>query len=240
MRLRATSAIAAAFLFLAPAVGHAALATYTQNFESLSISDANALANDGWLVYGNVFSPDHATYYYGYGPFPAPNPGGGFSAIVSGQGGATQGAQQLSIYSDYNNADHAAGNLIESNVYHEQPVAAGDVGTTWTFRFDAKLGNLVSPTTAIAFIKTLNPAAGYAQTNFLTLDMSAIPTSWGTYSISIPIDASLVGQVLQFGFANTATHYNGSGVFYDNISFAPESATPTKPVSWGRLKASYR
>jgi len=113
-------------------------------------------------VFGNVFSPDHSSYYYGYGPFPAPNPGGGFSAIVTGEGGGGQGAQQLNIYSDYNNGDHANGNLIEANVYHEQTIGAGDVGKTVVFMFDAKRGNLAPPTTAAAFIKALNPMAGYA------------------------------------------------------------------------------
>jgi hypothetical protein len=240
MTLRSHVVLAAAFLFMVPAVSNAALVPYSQDFETLVMADPAALSADGWLVFGNVFSPDHSVYYYGYGTFPAPNPGGGFSAIVNGQGGAGQGAQQLSIYSDYNNADHANGNQIESNVFVERTIGAGDVGSTWTFQFDAKLGNLVAPTTAIAFIKTLNPAAGYATTNFLTADMAAIPTSWGTYTISINIDNTLPGQILQIGFANTATHYDGSGVFYDNILFRNTSVTPTKPSSWGQLKALYR
>jgi len=234
---RASTIIAAAVLLLSPVASHATLAPYTQNFEALTAADPAALSGDGWVVYGNVFSPDHVTYYYGYGPFPAPNPGAGFSAIAVGQGGPNQGAQQLSIYSDYNNADHANGNQVESNVYREQTIGAADVGNQWTFQFDAKLGNLQSPSTALAFIKTLNPAAGYATTNNITANMATIPSAWNTYSVSIVIDASLVGQILQFGFTSTATHYNGSGVFYDNISFAPAGATPTKTETWGKLKS---
>ena len=240
MNLRAASALAATLLFLLPATSKADLLTYSQDFESLGAADPAALSGDGWVVFGNVFSPDHSVYYYGYGTFPAPNPGGGFSAIATGQGGAAQGAQQLSIYSDYNNADHANGNLIESNVFKEQTVGAGDAGATWTFTFDGKLGNLGGSTTALAFIKTLNPAAGYATTNFITLDTTHFPNAWGTYSLSITIDPSLVGQILQFGFANTATHYEGSGMFYDNISFSRQTATPTTRSSWGSLKALYR
>ena len=241
MTLRATALLAAAFLtFAVPATSNAALSTYTQNFESLVQSSPTALSGDGWLVYGNVFSPDHSTWYYGYGPFPAPNGTGAFCNVDLLPGTPPQGLQDMVVFSDYNNGDHANGNLVESIVYREWPVAAADVGATWVFQFDAKLGNLVAPTTANAFIKTLNPSAGYAMTNYLTYDTTAIPSTWGTYSISITIDASLVGQVLQIGFSNTATHYNGSGVFYDNINFSKSQATPTRTESWGKVKASYR
>ena len=36
---------------------------------------------------------------------------------------------------------------------------------------------------------------------------------------AIYIDPSLAGQILQFGFVNVATYYQGSGIFYDNVSF---------------------
>lgn len=241
MHSRATTILAAILLLcLAPVASWAALSSYSQSFEGLVQSDPAALSNDGWLVFGNVFSPDHSTYFYGYGPFPAPNGGAGFSAIASGEGGAGQGNQQFSVYNDYNNGDHNNGNLIEANVYHEQTVAAADVGKTCVFQFDAKRGNIAGATTAVAFIKTLNPAAGWAMTHFVTVDMTAVPASWGTYTITLPIDASLEGQILQFGFASTGTHYEGSGVFYDNIGFTPDQATPAQASTWSRVKALYR
>ena len=215
---RATTVFAAAFLLLGPAVSRADLASYTQNFETLVMSDPGALSSDGWVVYGNVYSPAHMLLY-GYGTFPAPNGGSAFSAIVTGEGGTPQGAQQLSIYNDYNNADHANGDLIEANVFREQTIGAADVGNTWTFQFDAKLGNLVSPTTAQAFIKTIDPAQSYAQTNFFPVDMTAIPATWGTYSVAITVDPALVGQIMQVGFNSTATNYVGSGIYYDNLSW---------------------
>ena len=216
MSLRAITAIAAAVLVAAPGLGRAALTPYTQNFEGLVITSPTALSGDGWVVYGNVYTPGNV-YMYGYGPFPAPNGGNAFSDIDTGQGGAGQGLQQLSVYSDYNNLDHGNGNIIESNVYREQTIVAGDVNGYWTFQFDAKLGNLVAPSTAYAFIKTLNPAAGYATTNFRPLDTTHLPTTWRTYEIGILITPDLVGQLLQIGFANKATGYVSSGVFYDNI-----------------------
>ena len=218
MRLRVRTALAAAFLFLAPAASHATLAPYSQNFEALTLADPAALSTDGWVVYGNVYTLAHA-YIYGYGTFPAPNGGSAFCGIVTGEGGVDQGNQQMSVYSDYNNADHGNNRLIESNVFHEQPIALADVGNIWTFQFDAKLGNLTGASTALAFIKTVNPAAGFATTNFITADMTSIPTTWTTHRISLKIDASLVGQLLQFGFSNTATGYVSSGVFYDNLTW---------------------
>jgi hypothetical protein len=220
MARRATLVLAAALLCLAPAAGHAALAPYLGTFEGMGIGEIgapNSLSTDGWLAYGNVFTSAHV-YMYGYGPYPAPNDGAAFCAVTTGQGGDLQGMNQLSVYSDYNNQGaHTAGNLVEANVYHEQTVAAGDVGNTWTFQFDAKLGNLVSPTTALAFIKTIDPNNGWQMTNFITVNTTAIPATWNTYTISIPVDVSLVGQFMQFGFASTATHNNASAVIYDNV-----------------------
>jgi hypothetical protein len=232
MRNRATPLIIAVALGgLLPAAGHAQLTPYSQDFEGFTQSDPSALGNDGWLVYGNVFASNGTTYIYGYGPFPAPNDGFAFCQIDLGQGGAEQGFQQLVVFSDYNNADHAAGRIIESNVYREQTVGAGDVGHTWVFAFQAKLGNLVAPSTAAAFIKTLNPSAGYALTNLIVEDMTSIPATWSGYTLSITIDASLVGQLLQIGFLNKATLYVSSGVFYDNLDFHLDTSGVGAPPS---------
>ncbi len=110
----------------------------------MSQTSLTALSDDGWLVYGNVFTSG-GTYLYGYGPFPAPNTGQAFCQVVVGEGGTEQGAQQLVVFSDYNNTDHASGRLIESNVYQEQVVGPGDVGEIWRFSFQAKRGNLAAP-----------------------------------------------------------------------------------------------
>lgn len=219
-----------AFLLGVPSTSHAALASYSQNFESLVQADPAALSSDGWVVYGNVFTPTYA-FIYGYGSFPAPNGGPAFCSIDINQGGTGQGVQQLSVYNDYNNTSHAQGNWVEANVYREQTISAADVGRTWRFRFDAKLGNLVAPTIATAFLKTLNPAAGFATTNFRPLDMTVIPPTWGTYEILITVGSGLVGQLMQFGFSSTATSYAGSGVFYDNIVWEDDTPldTPDSP-----------
>jgi hypothetical protein len=56
------------------------------------------------------------------------------------------------------------------------------------------------------------------QTNFVTVDMTDLPASdWDRYSISPTINADLVGQTLQYGFSCTASNFEPSAVFYDNI-----------------------
>jgi len=232
MRNRATAAVVAAVLVgLIPAAG-LALTPYAQDFELLNQLDPAALGNDGWLVYGNVFDPSW-TFLFGYGPFPAPNHNLAFSQIDVLQGGPDQGVQQLVVFSDYNSDAHALGNWLESNVYQEWTVDQAAAGQVWTFQFDAKRGNIELQSTALAFIKTLDPNAGYYVSNFITADMTMIPDTWGTFTLQIGITADLVGQIIQIGFANTATAFEGSGIFYDNIfwsqtgdlSAVPEAST---------------
>jgi hypothetical protein len=209
---------------------------YAQDFEALDRMSTSALADDGWVVFGNVFDGETMAYLYGYGSFPAPNDGSSFCAIVEGQGGPDQGVQQLSVYNDYKNADHANGDLIESNVFRERAITAADVGRTIAFSFDAKRGNINDPadalcpcrSTALAFIKTLDPTAGFATTNFVQKDTTALPATWARYEISLPIDAGLVGQLLQIGFSTTAILYQPSGNFYDNIEIR---RAPTAPAA---------
>ena len=132
------------------------------------------------------------------------------------------------------------GNVIEANTFQEQTISAGEIGSTWNFDFDAKLGNLAGASTALAFIKTLDPNNGWATTNFITVDMTAIPTTWGSYQLSITIDAGLAGQILQIGFANSASNWESSGVFYDNVNFYADGTADALPSSVGALKSQYR
>ncbi|HKI84120.1 MAG TPA: hypothetical protein VKA63_07280 [Candidatus Krumholzibacteria bacterium] len=241
---RATAIFAAVLLIcLMPVLASAQLVGYSQDFEGLGLTDTGALASAGFVVYGTVFAPDGVTWLGGYGTYPAPNSGPpyAFCTIADGQGGAAQGSQQLVAFSDYNNsAAHSAGNIVESNVFQEQTIGVGDVGHTWYFTFQAKHGDLVAPSTALAFIKTLDPGNGYATTNYITVDMTNIPSTWGDYALSIVIDPALAGQILQFGFSNRATNYNPSGTYYDNLSFYMNGAVPAQTSSWGKVKSLYQ
>ena len=192
---------------------------YEQNFNLLPID--GAVIGDGWLYFINVAAP----VPYGYGG-PAPN-GPQICALVDDQGGPEQEPQQLSVYSDYNNLDHGNGYLIETNVFQEpfgfnNRIPASEVGKTYTFLFQAKAGNIGASTTANAFIKVLNPDAGFAETAADRQDTTSLPADWGGYSVSLTIDASWVGQILQYGFTTNATNYEPSGNFYDNVVLTTE------------------
>ena len=243
MRLRAIAlATLASLICFTATTGHAQITAYNQDFEALNQADPGALTADGWLVFGNVF--DKALNYVGgYGPFGAPNNPGApaFCLIADSQGGAPQGAQQLVVFTDYNNGDHAnPDRLIESNVFREWTVGQGDVGCKWIFTFDAKKGDLGGASTALAFIKTLDPNNNFALTNFVTEDMTNTPGTWQTYSICLTIDAGLVGQSIQIGFLNNACQYEPSGIFYDNIDWAKEGTVAVEETTWSATKAMYR
>ncbi len=201
------------------------LTNYSQDFEGLNAASSSALSADGWKIFANVFNSSGG-YLYGYGVFNAPNGGGGFSAIATGEAGPNQGQQYINIYSDYNNADHNVGNIIEANVFQEQVIGAADLGQTYRFSFDYKASSTAGPagrTRTFAFIKVLNPSAGFSLSAFPQIETTGASTTlWSEGNdIDITIDNAWSGQILQFGFLSTATNYQNSGVFYDNISFAP-------------------
>ena len=232
--------VAVAALAIAP-VSQADVTAFDENFEGFDIADPAALTNAGWLVFGNVFDSG-GMFKFGYGVFGAPNGGPAFSAIVTGQGGAPQGAQQLSIYNDYNccmpGEGHFGTDIVESNVFLEQSIGAVNIGEIWTFSFDAKLGNINDPadmnciaeglpcdSTAIAFIKTIDPDDGFALTNLVDIDMTSISVDWLRYEISIDLsDPLLDGQLIQVGFASTADSFEPSGIFYDNLLWETDAA----------------
>jgi hypothetical protein len=207
-------------------------AGYMQDFESLEQLSPTALSDDGWIVFGDVFAPDGTTHLYGYGSYPAPNNTGGFSGIALGQGDPDQGEQQLVIISDYLGLDaQNAGNRVKAHTYRERTITAEDVGKTVTLSFDAKRGDINDPgdqgcinttnppcdSTADAYLMTTDPNAGYRITNLVEEDTTAIPGAWARYSISLEIDPGLVDQLLQVGFSATASNFEPSGVFYDNV-----------------------
>ena len=205
--------------------GNAALVHYSQDFEGMNMADAAALGNDGWRIFANVYDTDKTSHLYDYGVFVAPNGGAGFSSITG-----VPGSQQLTVFSDYNNTDQGDGKWIEALVFQEQTISASDVGSIWNFTFDAKQGNQIPESSSNAFLKTINNALDVTSESIL--DTTAFGTDWGTLSLSLEIDNSMVGQVLQFGFSSTATNYTPSGVLYDNINFSSTPAVPVPGAIW--------
>ncbi len=241
MRHRLTLVIAFVLLLVSQSTSRADLAVYSQNFEGLDITSPTALSGNGWLVFGNVFNPGGG-YLYGYGVFPAPNGGPGFSAVATGEGGANQGQQYINIYSDYGNgAEHTAGNFVEANTFQEQTIGVANIGQTWNFRFDHKASSTAGPggggTLTQAFIKVLDPNNGFATVFYNALDTTASSTNnWSEGNVlSVTILPQWTGgqaHILQIGFNAKSTNFNPTGVYYDNLNFS--QAIP-EPASAGLL-----
>jgi len=229
-----------------------ATVVYTEDFEALNAADPLALGGDqlgggaGFIIFADVWLGEvgTGTFLYQYGAFPAPNGTPGFSSIAGGEGGPEQGSQYLNIYSDYDNGDHAFGRTINTSVFQEPRslanggITADDLGKCWTFTGDYKApfqGGIATPesnATANAYILTLDPDANFAATNVERFDTTlASTTEWARFSVDVDTaDPLLIGQILQFGFNTTATNFEDSGVYYDNLELTERpGACPPDP-----------
>ncbi len=225
-----------------------ATVVYAENFESLDAADPSALgfSGAGFGVFADVWigPVGTGTFLYQYGVFSAPNGGPGFSSIANnGEGGPEQGVQYLNVYSDYNNQDHANGYTINTSVLRDlrnvnNPITAEDIGLCWTFTGDYKApfqGGIAEPAsnaTGNAFIVTLDPSANFAATNVDRFDTTAASnTQWASFRVDVDTaDPLLIGQVLQIGFNTTATNFDDSGVYYDNLEVTTRpGACPPDP-----------
>lgn len=225
--------VAVGLVFAGSLDASAQLSPYSQDFETLSMGDGSALSNDGWLISGLVFDGGGGFKFF-YGNFPAPNGGPSFSAVATGEAGPPQGVQYLNTYSDYNCCDlgtptpqgHGNGtDIVENNIFQEQIIGAGSIGQTFTFSFDGKLPAdpgvaAAAPSEVRAFIRTLDPNAGFATTNFITLDALTLdPNVWKTRQISLSLaDPALEGQFLQFGVNSRSSNFGPTGFYLDNIN----------------------
>jgi hypothetical protein len=197
--------------------------SFSDDFESYPIyegGDATDLGG-GWTLYVNVFGNFSAcdSYLYGYGPFPTPN-GPDVSNIVAGSDG-----NALNAFSNYGDEQHGNGNCLETNVFQERIVSASDIGS-YTFLFQTEVpGDLGAGVETYAFIKLID------SNNFNTLIFEKVSTvSAGGKSITVILDESAEGQILQWGFANVASNYLPSGRWYDNVTFAPTVILPPGPA----------
>ena len=139
----------------------------------------------------------------------------------------------MSIYNDYNCCGPGVddrghfndpSDLVQSNVFQEEnPITAALIAEgVFEFSFDAKAGDISGSSTAIAFIRTLDPNAGFALTNDITVDTTDLADDWERLTLSIDLsDPLLEGQILQFGFATEASNFEPSNNFYDNLEFCP-------------------
>jgi hypothetical protein len=174
--------------------------------------------------------------------------GGGFSSLVHGQGAGGVADQYLNSFSDYNccglNDGHPTGtDLVNTSLFQESTVAANDADMTATFSTKIKLPGgdeaafaLGGLSTAQLFVLTLNPLTGYSVSaeSFVNVDTTYIPTlndsTWVTATVDFDIAPEFTGHIFQFGIRTTASNFDPSGVFLDDISL---TLTPTFGLSAG-------
>jgi hypothetical protein len=192
-----------------------ALATvsFSDNFESYPIFEG--VLSDiggGWVFYVNVYGnyPGCTDKWYDYGgPYPAPN-GPQISNIVEGSTG-----HALNKFSDYNNGDHDNGACIETNVFQERVISSTDAGS-YTFTFDTQVPmELGVDVSTFGFIKLLDPNNGYSLDLYDTVSTATA----GAKFINVTLGPSDQGKILQWGFTDTASNYEPSGRYYDNVRF---------------------
>lgn len=196
---------------------------FSSDFESLNAGAS--LIGDDWQVFASLF--DGANFLDSYGPFEAPNNTGGFSNVATGEGGGDPefGDQHLEAFSDYNNtAAHSAGEIVEASILQEFEITEDDTGL-YLLTFDVKaptMGGIAAPSTAVAFIKTLETETGtFGTTSTIEEDLSAVDSSgWTSVSMELVVDAATqAGELLQFGFTNRATNNDASALLFDNVVF---------------------
>ena len=193
--------------------------SFTDDFESyVSAPDVDPIGG-GWLIFANVFEgfPACDPYLYGYGVFDAPNSNSAFSGIVTGSTG-----QALNVFSNYDDDQHANGNCLETSVFQERVFNAADAGS-YTFRFRAEVpAPLGDGVNTFGFIKLLNPNTGFS----LDLFEQVSTISGGNKTITVNLDETADGKILQWGFSTVASNYLPSGRLYDNVAFTPTGQPP--------------
>ena len=209
------------------------LSDFFEDFEGLNRADPNALANAGWQ--GAAAGIPTGGGFQFFDVFDAPNNIGSpqLSVISSADGGEPPiGNQGLLVFSDYNSDIHSGNPAFESliiSIFQERTISAADIGNTIEFSWVAD-GNSSGPTgdtLTQAFLLTLDSSNNFALTNELVFDTTttadgALATNSLTLDLTNPL---LEGQILQFGFRNTASGFNGSAVDYDNVQLLV-SSTP--------------
>lgn len=220
-------AIAAVLMASLPIPRASADISYAENFESRDSTSSSALSDAGWKI-GNVVLGGGS--WFGPGN-EAPNCGAtgstlnGYSALVTTEGGPSQGNVQLSVFSDYNpwgpfslNGDQTA----DTFVYLDLGTITSDMtGKTYGFSFDTKEGNIAQApaSEAYAFVKVLQQSNTSYSTLFNNELSTKNGTEWNSSLITITVDSTMVGELMQIGFRNRTTEWAPSGVYYDNLNF---------------------
>lgn len=212
-------------------VSSAALA-YSQDWEGNTAGDPGGVG-DGFVI-GNINVTTGGQWFAG---LPAPTGVNAWADFVD-EGGAAQGNTQLSAYTDYNNPALASGDNVIGFLYKDLGTITNDmVGNTYTFSFDAKLGNILTGPNgagdANAYITILEQTAGFGTMFNDEFNYTGLPgdSSWGGGSIDVTILPAFEGELLQIGFSTETTGFQDTGIIYDNLNF-DAAAVPVPAAVW--------
>ena len=201
---------------------NAQLSNFTQNFDDLTISPS-VLADDGW-----DFFSDNA----GLGAYFGDAFGEGPQVSILTLDEET-GNQFINFFANYGNRTvHTNPALNESiSLFQQQQFFAEDAAEagTYIFSFDFASNEefpVTGSTTTGAFIRVFDGA--FNLLDEATFDTTSATTTFTSAQIEITLNPVFEdGGVIQFGFNNTVGRDEGSGIFYDNVSFVLEGSTAT-------------
>lgn len=220
MNSRVTTALAAAFLLLAPVASHADV-TETVNPVTLANGFMNVFelpANGGGYVFGSGWGlPDLTATWSGSVVTLGPNCIGDPDPFWYIGGGA---------------AGHPGNKIMEANLYAEP---AGSLpGQTVTFVGNVTANTLTSAHKAYAFVKDFAP-----DFSSFNADIIELPAS-GPFSVTLATVNDPARHV-QWGF-----QMKGPNVWvtdlapFGSVSIGPDVPVAAKPTTWGRVKNLYR
>ena len=220
MLRRVTTALAVAFLCLAPMASRADV-TVTVDPGTLANGFMNVFelpSNGGGYVFGSPWGPaDLTATWAGSNVTLGPNCIGDPDPFwyIGGGGPGAPGNK-----------------IMEANLYAEP---AGSLpGQTVTFVGNVLANSLTSAHTVIAFVKDFAPDFSSFNANTVVLPAS------GMFTVSLATVNDPARHV-QWGFQMVGVNVWVTDLGpYGSVTIGPDGATPAAQTSWGRVKALYR
>ena len=204
---------------LPPAPPATPLANYSEDFDDLT-SSPEVLGDAGFAVFS-----DNG----GLGAYFGATPGEGPQISALGVDEET-GNQFINVYANYDNGGvHEDPTLNESiSVFQSRTFTGDDAAAagTYIFNFDFASNEdepLSGTTTTGAFIRVFDGA--FNLLDEATFDTTAATPTFAPGQIQVTLNPNFTdGGVIQFGFNNRVGRFEGSGIFYDNLSFVLEGS----------------
>lgn len=223
-----TRYLAFGLILAAAPAANAAVNLLSENFESRTPGVPLTLP---WTWSVETYADNAGTpgaYIGGY--YPGDNASPGIHAVIDGQSGA-QGSNALKVYGDYGYApNHTENKWVTTNMYQNRTLTLADVADGGlSFHFDSAAftgtGGLDTTTIAAVYFQLLSP--DYNST-YLRLEspITSADTTFQSDTLTILLNATNVGNQLQWGFMTRTQNYSASAILVDNLSVVgiPEPA----------------